>query len=261
MGGGHDWQVSGKAKKNKVLSLTAVSHRFDFLLGFMDALVVKNVAEDIPTFLRLFFLTDWSWHGRATPAAFTAAISSTFAREGMVSTHPLIYAIQKRFFRYAASVANRAPWSLPPPHCSSCGPGSQVLTHKFSPHNNPGIATYRCKACNRRVVMKKPEGIKQGSGAMWVVEWDSYLKWVKDAAESRWTISLMALDECKTTNEYLSRYIPNAHALAPCALGSIAPNLSRERYEYWMGRLEIPRGHWDPLIRLVKARSTQKHGL
>ena len=132
------------------------------------------------------------------------------------------------------------------------------MTHKFSPHHDSGTATYRCKACNRHVVMTKPKGVNPGPGAMWVVEWDSYLKWVKDAAERKWTVSPTAQDECKTAKEYLSRYIPNAHALAPHALGSIAPDLSMERYEYWMGRLNIPRGHWDPLIRLVKARRTQK---
>ena len=206
-------------------------------------------------------MTDWSRHGRATPTAFREAISIAFVGQGTFATHPLIYAIQNRFFRYAPSVAHRAPWSLPQPHCSNCGPGSQVITHKFYAHQDPAIAKYRCKACDRFLVMNKPDGLKSGPGVMWEVEWETYVKWTKEAASRSWATSPNKQSECKTVEEYLDRYLPNSDPVVKLGLTKISPKLSRERFEFWMARMGIPRGYWDPLIRIVMESSSSEDTL
>ena len=45
-------------------------HIFDYLLCFLDALVVKSVAEFIPLFLLGFLMMEWPRHDLTMPGAF-----------------------------------------------------------------------------------------------------------------------------------------------------------------------------------------------
>ena len=98
------------------------------------------MVEYIPSFLLSIFTTKWSHSSHATADSFREAIYGTFVGKNILSKHPMVYAVGTSFFWHVASVANRSPWSLPIPSCSSCGPASQVLVK----HATALVVTSRC---------------------------------------------------------------------------------------------------------------------
>ena len=123
------------------------------------------------------------------------------------------------------------------------------------------IAKYHCKACNYFTVMNKPDGLKSGPGVMWEVEWETYVKWTKEAASHSWTMSPNKQSKCKTVEEYLDCYLPNSDPVVKLGLTKISPKLSRESFEFWMARMGIARGYWDLLICIVMESSSSKDTL
>ena len=55
---------------DSALLILSFYFRFDHVLGFLNLLVAKNIAESIPSFLREFYLHYSLHHGLATPGAF-----------------------------------------------------------------------------------------------------------------------------------------------------------------------------------------------
>lgn len=235
-------------------------HRFDYLLGFLDPLVTKNIAEHIPTFLRAFFVTEWPHQGLTTPAAFRHAIWTTFHAEAVLSNHPLVYALEGRFFRYGPSVPGRAPWSLPTPRCPSCGPGSQVWAIHFQPRKDPTAARYQCKHCRCRTTMPKPLGVTEGCDSMWEVEWETYVRWNSHLDAQSWTPGSETVEEppikiWETVAQYLDNRLPALNRYCRLGLLDLHPNLSVNIYQNTFETMEIPRLHWQELIRLVTEKS------
>lgn len=217
-------------------------------MGFLDPLVAKNVAENIPTFLREFFLRRWSREGYATPLAFQAAIESTFVSAAMLSTHPLVYATGKSFYRYAPSIPMRSPWSLRTPDCGHCGAGSLVWTFKFYPKQNPSTVTYKCQHCQRSTTMKRPEKIESRNHSMWQVPWDSYVQWNTDAEHAVWHLNPPpdgpAHSGCQTLAEFAKRYLGNQSEFARRSFVAINPTLPLERMGAMFELMSLAPQHW-----------------
>lgn len=226
--------------------------------------MAKNIAESIPSFLREFYLHHSPRHGLATPEAFRAAIGSAFNSNFALSTHPLVYAIRGSFFRYAPSIPTRAPWSLPPPNCSFCGPQSTVRTVKFHPSKNPTTARFQCETCRRTLRMVKPEGVRSCKHFMWETEWDTYLKWNKDISEATWDLGQLTPVQPQLTTEriamddFVERFLGDQNEFTKECFRSLNPNLPLKKLHNILGMMGIAKQHLGDAVRILKMKPTAK---
>ena len=230
-------------------------HRFDYLLGFLDALVVRSVAQLIPSFLLGFLTTEWPHHGLTTPGAFQETLQTILMADTVLSRHPMVYALGQNFFRYAPSVSSRSPWSLPVPECSTCGAGSQVWIRRL--HQTSVV--YVCKCCNRQVTLPKPDGlVKSQQEFMWQMSWDTYLQWLEGIHRLQWVVggqkedSKSCATEFKTVAEYLDCRLPTLNRWCRTTLVNLGPNQLESSLENILHQMEINRVHWQELIRLSR---------
>ena len=216
--------------------------------------MVKSVAEFIPSFLLAVFTTKWSRSGHATMDSFREAIDATFVGENILSKHPMVYAIGTSFFRHAASVANRSPWSLPVPSCSACGPASQV----FVKNTTAMAVTYKCRHCKMRATFEKPGGVvKVKEGRLWSVDWDTYLRWVGAIKAKQWThptpkVATPHAEEPKTVEEYAARRMQHLSPFIVRVIGSTPSSVSIDHLHAMLEEMQIGRAHWPKLTTLVK---------
>lgn len=183
--------------------------RVDYLIGFLDPLVVRSIAELIPSTIISTFTIATHRHGRATPEAFVEAIDSIFLSERILSKNPLVHATGTNFFRYATSVVNRAPWSLPVPFCGVCGPTSQVVMSRRYSEN---LVRYKCRCCHAKVELAQPkEGVEEKRNHFWRITMESYLGWCQGLKEVEWTSKTSTTPHTSATPETA----PTAHPSAP----------------------------------------------
>ena len=216
---------------------------------------MRSVAEYIPSFLLAIFTTKSSRSSLTALETFSEAVDTTFVSEAILSKHPMVCAVGTSFFRYAASVGNRSPWSLPVPHCSACGPASQV----FVRHATVSSATYRCRHCKMRATFEKPNGVvKVKEGMLWRVDWDTYLRWGDYIKAKEWTPAGPATnvtpvkEELQTLDVYVAREIRNLNPFILRALHSAPPNQPTSHLYAIFQEMQIDRVHWPKLAILLK---------
>ena len=72
------------------IMLILFNHRFHYFVGFLEPLIVRSVAEYIPSFLLAIFTTKSSHSSLTTLETFSEAINTTFFSKAILSKHPIV---------------------------------------------------------------------------------------------------------------------------------------------------------------------------